>query len=86
MDRVRSDLPAGLLWPLRALAMVGLALTFFGPDAMRPYGVPLWLLAAGIGALGMHVSTTFGRVLKLIAGLALLGLACVFFYVKCVPR
>ena len=86
MDSVRSNLPAGLLWPLRAFAIAGLALTFLGPARMRAYGPPVWLVAAGIGALGMHVSTMFGRVLTLIAGLALLGLACVLFWVKCVPR
>lgn len=86
------NLPAGVLWSLRAAALAALAVMFAGPPWLRSYGACALLASIGAGALTLTTSSwrgagprgiRFGKLLVVLIGLGLLGSACVLMVSDC---
>lgn len=86
------NIPASILWFLRAAMLVGLALMLFGPKGVRSYGASALFASMGMGAISLTTASwhgagarevSLGKVMVVVLGLCLLGAASAVLVVDC---
>ena len=88
----RPNLPAGILWFLRVVALVATGVMLFGPAMIRSFGASAVLGSMGIGAVSLATASwqgaspggiLFGKLVIVVIGLCLLGAASAVLIVNC---
>jgi hypothetical protein len=88
----RPNIPVGVLWLLRVVALVATAIAFFGPTRVRSYGACAVFGVMGIGDISSTTASwqsagpggiLFGKVVVVVMGLGLLAAASAVLIVDC---